>query len=170
MNKRIILFIVIVLVLIITGFICFNRFSSPKSTTLKTTTNNEVVEKKGEFEDFAVDIPANYTALSGDKVKSLTQMYAKAIAYSYDESEGITHFNVYLQNRGASDFSKDAVCVISLYDEFDNFILRTSGVVEEDWNLAPGKVTVVKTQFYAEPGNVSRVDIDFENYDNNAAK
>ena len=169
MNKKIV-YVLIALIIIVLLFVSFFKFINFKQTTksnvnneTNNTTTQEVKEEKKEFEDFEIDIPANYIIISEDKITSMTDMFAKVLAYYYDEKENNTLVNVYLQNRGEKAFYHDAVCVISFLDKDGNELARFGGVIEEDRNIEPGGTTVVKTNFLSEPGEVSSVIVDFEN-------
>ena len=162
LNKKTIGIILIILLIIITIVIIINV---NKGRNVEVTESGNIIdsEKLIEFEDFDIDVPEDYKIISGDSVQSYSQMYAKAIAFKYDEEKGMTYMNVYLQNRGDVPFYKDAVCTIKLFDANENNYLRTGGVIEEDENIPVGGTTIVKTQFYDEPGSYAYVVVDFEN-------
>ncbi len=168
MNKKTIAIIVIVLIVVLLlVFFLIRANNKGTSIVLPGGTNNvgETATQNSKFEDFNISIPDGYTVINEDQITSTHSMYVKAVAYKYDEEGKRTNVNVYLQNRGEKEFSKDAVCLISFYDSLDLLILRTSGVIEEGVNIPVGGTTVVKTQFYDKPGNVAKIGIDFENVD-----
>lgn len=172
MDKKIICVAVILLIILAIAFSVFTLISNIKKTKPIEPTNDIVVdtsETEKEFEDFEIEVPEGYIVISGDNVENATSMYAKAVAYNFDQEDNRTYMNVYLQNRGDSDFYKDAICVITLYDEEGYFLLRASGVIEEDLDIPVGGTTVVRIQFVGDPGNPARATIEFENNNNTEA-
>ena len=173
MNKKIVCIVValLVIVLLVFSFFKFFNMKPAQKPNVNNVTNNtsslevqeEPKKEKIEFEEVEIDVPENYIVISGDSITSKTDMFAKAVAYYYDEKENKTLVNVYLQNRGEKSFYHDAVCAISFLDKDGNELARFGGVIEEDGNIKSGGTTVVKTNFLSEPGEVKRVVVDFEN-------
>ncbi len=167
MNKKVIIAIVIIIVLVAVLLFVLNRkktgdiqidYSNPDDVGQTQTQTDELATKLG--------IPSDYTRINSDAVVSTTAMKAQAVAYTFNEEEGLTYVNVYLENTDEKPFYKDAVCVISLNDANGNMLERFGGVIEEEEDIAKGGTTVIKTQYYGNPTGVAGATIDFENTEN----
>lgn len=183
MNKRLIgIIIVVALIVVVATIVALWRYIFPDpmqgKKIVKTSEGDifvvfedEVEDNKEEskdekLEDFKFDVPENYTLIDESMVESKTDMYAKSVAYYYDEENNNTLVNVYLQNESESSFYKDAVCVITFFDKEGNLLERFGGVIEEDVNIPSKGTTIVKTNFLQAPGDVAKVSVDFENMQN----
>ena len=164
MGKKVLCILVIVIILLVIGisvYTLLNKTSDEKPT-------GEIVNVSGEnvpnrFPDYEIDVPEGYQTITEKNIQSNTAMYAKAIAYKYNEESKTTYLNVYLQNRGEVAFNHDSVCVVTLYDADNNLINTVGGVIEEDTDIIVGDRIVVKTQFLAKPGDPYKAEVDFEN-------
>ena len=160
-SKRIIIILVVVILVIVLVALLMNRKGS--TPVVDNPNNPDIVEKKDwDADDYVPEIPENFTKVNQDLVVSETDAYAEAVAYYYDSGEKVTKVNVYLQNRGTEPISKDAVCIITLKEEGNDFEYIFGGVIENDTDIEVGGRSVIRTQFVDKTGEIVYAKIGLE--------